>query len=333
MRKYLSIFLVLFLFSIAISPSFAYRKEVLGIEDQNLSIPPTTEGPGIFLPDSPFFFLDQLKQNVRIALAFTPEEKAKVYTSIAGERIAELRFMLDKKNLAGVKTDLDAISDSYKLAADQVTLAKMSGRDVSILAKEVNDNIKAKQKVLDELHIKAEGEVKNNVRATADGLTIAKAKVEDSLNEADLRNEIRDDMLRDTELKLHDATESAMDLKEVLEDLEEEATNAAKESLDKREQALREAIKERNEALRKTEERKLELEKKQQNMLLQMQQTAVENAKEIVEKATETAKNFEEIKYGSLENSKDSEETNNASNSKNPSAAEGEGNLRNSSSE
>jgi len=305
-RKYLAIFLVLFLFLITASSSYAYRKEVLGIEDQNLSIAPTTEGPGIFLPDSPFFFLDQLKQNVRIALTFTPEEKAKVYTSIAGERLAELRFMLDKKNLAAVKTDLDAISDSYKLAVDQVTFAKMSGRDVSILAKEVNDSIKAKQKVLDELHIKAEGEVENSVRAAADGLTIAKAKVENSLSDADLENEIKDDMARDTELKLHDAKKSAIDLRESLEELEDEATNAAKESLDKREQALKEAIKEKNEALRKTEERKLELEKKKQNMLLEMQQTAIENAKEIVEKAEETAKTFEEIKASNSSDSKNS---------------------------
>lgn len=309
MRKYLAIFLVLFIFLTVVSSSHAYRKEVLGIEDQNLSIEPTTEGPGIFLPDSPFFFLDQLKQNIRVALAFTPEEKAKVYTAIAGERLAELRFMLDKKNLAAVKTDLDAISDSYKLAADQVTLAKMSGRDVSILAKEINDSIKAKQKVLDELHIKAEGEVESSVRATADGLTIAKAKVENSLNDADLENEIKEDMVRDTELKLHDATESAIELRESLEELENEATNAAKESLDKREQVLREAIKEKNEALRRTEERRLELERKEQNMLLQMQQTAVENAKEIVEKAEETARNFEEIKVNSSSKSKNSSAT------------------------
>jgi len=214
--------------------------------------------------------------------------------------------MLDKKDLAGVKTDLDAISDSYKSAADQVTFAKMSGRDVSVLAKEINDSIKAKQKVLDELHLKAEGEVESSVRATADGLTIAKSKVENSLNDADLKNEIKDDMIRDTELKLHDATKSAVELRESLEELENEATNAAKESLDRREQALREAIREKNEALRKAEERKLELEKKEQNMLLEMQQTAVESAKEIVEKAKETAKTFEEIKTNSSSNSKNS---------------------------
>ena len=312
MRKYLAIFLVLFLFLLLSAPVFASKREVLGIEDQNLSIPPTTEGPGIFLPDSPFFFLDQLKQSVRLFLAFTPEAKAKAYTSIAGERLAELRFMLDKKNLAGVKIDLDAISDSYKLAANQVLLAEMSGKDVTILAKDVNDSIKLKQKVLDELHIKAEGEVGSTVRAAADGLSIAKAKVENSLNEADLQNEIREDLLRETELKIHYATESAIDLKESLEDLEDEVTNAANKSLDRREEALRLAIAEKNEELRKTEQRKLELEKKQRNMVLEMQQKAVANANEIVEKAQETARRFEEIKSNNPGSTKTTEETNGA---------------------
>ncbi|MFH1187025.1 MAG: DUF5667 domain-containing protein [Candidatus Levyibacteriota bacterium] len=304
MRKYLAIFLVLFIFSVSTSSAVAYRKQVLGIEDQNLSIPATTEGPGIFLPDSPFFFLDQLKQNVRVALAFTPEAKAKVYTSIAGERLAELRFMLDKKDLAGIRTDLEAISSSYKLAADQVSFAKMSGKDVSVLAKEINDQIKAKQKVLDELHIKAEGEVESDVRSAADGLTIAKSKVENSLNETDLKNEIKDDLLRETEMRLHDATESAMDLKEILEDLEEEANSAAKESLKEREKALRNAIEEKNEELKKAEQRRLALEKQQRNKILEMQNQAIESAQEIVENAQETAKKFEEIKYNS-ENTKD----------------------------
>ncbi|MCL4354000.1 DUF5667 domain-containing protein [Patescibacteria group bacterium] len=296
MKKFCIYFLLLLIFLGSVTSSFAHKRGVLGIQDQNIGIAPTIEGPGMVLPDSPFYFLDHVKQSVRLAFSFTPEDKAKVYSSIAGERMAELRFMLVKKNQSAAQSNLQGISDNFKNAADQIELAKMSGRDTSHLAKEINDNIKAKQAVLDELHAESQGEISDIVEATATGLSFAKAKVEESLNEADLQNEIKSDLLRQAELNIQDASESAGDLKEDLEDLQQEASLSAKQSLKNREEALKEAIKNKNAQLKKAEEIKLEVERKDTESKIKLQESALEDAKTIVEKAQATARKFEELK-------------------------------------
>lgn len=296
MRKYLVAILSLILFITSSTSVFARHRQVLGIQDQNVNIPPTVEGPGIFLPDSPFFFLDELKQNIRMALVFTPEEKAKVYTLIAGERMAELRFMIAKKNLPGIRTDMEGIADSFKKAADQVELAKMSGKNVTELAKEINDKIKEKQNILDELHIQSQGELEGSTKSVSDSLTIAKAKVEDSLNLADLENEIRDDILRDAELETHEVLESAGELRDTLVDLQEEASLSARESQTNRVEVLKKIIQEEDERAKKAQEKKIELEKMDNEKLWKMQEDTVKSAKEMVEKARETSKKFEELK-------------------------------------
>ena len=296
MKKYLVVILSLILLFASSTSAFARHKQVLGIQDQNVNIPPTVEGPGILLPDSPFFFIDELKQNIRIALALAPEDKAKVYASIAGERMAELRFMIAKKNLPGIRIDMEGVADNFKNAADQVEFAKMSGKNVTVLAKEVNDKIKAKQNVLDELHMQSQGELEGSTKSVSDSLTIAKTKVENSLNLADLENEINDDMLRDAELKVHETSESAVELKDALEDLQEEASLSARESQENRVEVLKKMIQENDEAAKKAQERKIELEKKENEKLWKMQEDTVKSAKEMVEKAQETSKKFEELK-------------------------------------
>ena len=103
-------FLSIALAFLVVKPTFAHhQQQVLGVATisadtlQNLQIPSTSEGPGLILPDSPLFFLDQLKQEFRLFLVFTPEAKAKIHASIAGERMAELRFMVQKNSKRGIE--------------------------------------------------------------------------------------------------------------------------------------------------------------------------------------------------------------------------------------
>lgn len=159
-------------------------------------MPPTTDGPGIFLPDSHFFFLDEMKQNIRLLLSFGPEEKAKTYQSIASERFAELRYMLARNNHEGITKDLQGIAYNMQKAADEVGNAQFNGNDTKKLAKDLNDDIKSKQKVLDQLASVATGETKTYVLGASTSLFDAKLKVEDSLNPADSENELKDDLRR-----------------------------------------------------------------------------------------------------------------------------------------
>lgn len=218
-------FLIIFLL---FSPTVAlanHQASVLGVTTSvPLSMPPTSDGPGIFLPDSHFFFLDELKQDVRILLSFTPEQKAKTYQSIAGERFAELRYMLARDKKDGITKALQGIAYNMQQAAEQVGKAHFDGKDTKKLAKNINDDIKSKQVVLDQLARVATGETKTYVMGASTSLFEAKTKVEDSLDSADFQNEIRDDLRRIVQQQTEEylnASRKAQQASEYLEKLTE----------------------------------------------------------------------------------------------------------------
>jgi len=282
-------------FTIVNSCSAISRKAVLGAETGKLSMPPTIEGPGIILPDSPFYFLDQLKQNTRLFLAFTPEAKTKVYNNIAGERMAEFRFMLVKQNEDGLRVALAGLSQSYKNAVEQLASAKFSGKDVRDLAKEINDSIKLKQEVMDELIIKAEGETKKQLQAALEGVTEAKIKSEEYLSEEDLANEIKYDVNREVNLQMQETSNTAQSLKEALLDLQEQRKQASENELKNREKVLVEEINKQNETIQKEEQKALELDKKNQSEVSKLEEAAIKEIQDLVEKAQQAA-----VKYQSL---------------------------------
>lgn len=209
-------FLSIALTLLVVRPTFAHhQQQVLGIATvsadtlQNLQIPLTSQGPGLILPDSPLYFLDQLKQEFRLLLAFTPEAKAKVHVSIAGERMAELRFMVQRNNKRGIETDLQGIQDNLLMASNNLLDAQLAGKDTKDLAKTLNTTIKEKQQVLDLMESQATGDTKTRVKAAANSLTTAKVQVEDALPEQELANEIRDDLQRQVNNRVREASQSA----------------------------------------------------------------------------------------------------------------------------
>ncbi len=172
------------------------REQVLG-QDTASSIPlmsPTAEGPGLILPDSPLFILDELKQSLRLAFAITPEAKARVHAAIAGERLAELRYMLTRNNKHGIEIDLQGVSDNLEAAANALAQSQFSGHDVSKLAIAMNTDIKAKQKLLDELEAKSGGELKFQIAVAQEKILSAKLTVEDVLPQDEARKELTEDL-------------------------------------------------------------------------------------------------------------------------------------------
>lgn len=297
MKKIINIVCSVLLISSAISPAFADYKEVLGVttSNQNPNIPPTSQGPGLILPDSPFFFLDELKQNIRLALALTPSAKAQVHAEIAGERMAELRFMLAKNNASGIRTDLQGISDNLKAASDNVAAAQISGQNVTELAKIINDDIKAKQQTLDNLAVQSlpNAELKSQVTSTATSLTVAKVKVEDALPSNELENEIESDITRKIVIDARESGDSATSLKNSIEVLTEQASEAAKQALGNREEALKKAIEKQNEQLEKKAEAEIEAEKEKQQTITKLREDATKEAEKSLESAQKAAQNIQ----------------------------------------
>ena len=249
MRKFLIFLLSVSLTSlITANPVSAnHLEDVLGVESMPvLSIPPTSEGPGFLLPDSPLFFLDQLKQEVRLLLAFTPEQKAKIHNAVAGERLAELQLMLAKNNVAGVRIALQGISDNLKAAASDVANAKLTGRNISLLAKEINDSIKEKQKSLSSLEKEATGEIKAQAMAAKESLKVSKVKVEDNLPPDLLINEMEEDLSLEINDNISKASHSAVGINRAIDVLTRLASEAAQQNQPRRYEALIHAIEVKN---------------------------------------------------------------------------------------
>lgn len=203
MKKISSLVLSFSLLFVSVVPAFAQTskaEDVLGISTStvNPQIPATAEGPGFILPDSPLFPLDQLKQALRLTFALSPEAKAVVHSEIAGERMAELRYMLARNNQDGIRIDLNGISQNLSAASDDVAAIQLTGRDATAVAKLLNENIKTKIAVFDTLENQSGGPLRSLVAATSDSLSLAKAKVDDALPSDLMANEVRDDLLRQT---------------------------------------------------------------------------------------------------------------------------------------
>lgn len=329
------IFLVALLFFLISEPPEIYahhRSKVLGASTfpSDVTLPPTVEGPGFILPDSPLFFLDTIKQNIRLFVAVSPEAKAKVHAQIAGERVAELRFMLAKNNAKGIEITLESISSNIKQAGDQIERAQLAGRNVEGVAKVVNLEIKAKQETLDALEKQTDAELKAKVQAVSAAVLESKVKVEDGLSDDELEQEIEDDLLRNISRNLDAATDSARDLEEDLNELSKQHEEAGKKSLKRREEALKKAIEEKNEELKKDAQRFLEFEKKKNDELMKLEAAEAEKVRETVRKAQETAASLKnatqkigEIKSQSAESSNTSSASSGSGSSSNSNSGSG----------
>lgn len=290
--------LVFIFILIVVQPVSAdYRARVLGASTvSSLDIPPTIEGPGLILPDSPLFFLDEIKQALRVNLTFAPEEKAKVYESIAGERLAELRFMLAKNNKDGIDIALRGVSNNLQKSSEELMQAKRLGKNVSLLAKQINDDIKLKQQSLDILENQTTGEMKSKASSVQEALIIAKIKAEDMLSEQELKEEINYDLNRQVQRQVDKGLELAKAIEEDLKDLTKEASSAAENSLKRREEAIKKAIEEKNLAAKKEQEFLLTSEKKKNEKLSELEANEAKTVMETVKKAQEAAAKYQNVK-------------------------------------
>lgn len=196
-------------------------------------IPPTSEGPGFILPDSPFFFLDEIKQNVRLLLSIKPNDRAEVLNSIAGERYAELRYMLARDKKDKIEYSLKGIAYYTKAAADTLADAQFNGGNVEILAESLNTDIKRRQEGLDILLAESTGELKTMVLGAQTSIYDSKAKVVKGLSPSKVKIELKNDMAKQTDTKIKSGIECNTDLLKKLENLKKKINSASEMKVDK----------------------------------------------------------------------------------------------------
>lgn len=293
------VFLIFILFSSFPAPSVLahHRGMVLGsaTDPTQLILPSVSQGAGLFLPDSPFYFLDEAFQNLRLKLTLDPQKRAKLGTQIAGERLAELKIMLFKNNPQGIDVALARLKAAEDLTSKNLNEAGARGLNVGNLSQEINDAVRSHQEALAKLENQASGSLRLKFKAAREGVKETKLEVEDHLPEDVLEQEIQTGLEREIEEKVKDASFSARHLERQIEQLQKEGSDSAQKLLRKKEELLLKAQKEKNEVLKKEAERNLELEKKKQERLLKTREEMTEKAKKFLQMNREASEEFKNL--------------------------------------
>lgn len=195
-------------------------------------------------PESTFYFLDRFGEALREFFTFNPEGKARLQITFAAERVAEIKVILETKGVEakGLEVAQSRLQAHLANAATIVTEQKADGKDVSGLAKELDDEFEAPKTALEQTFKEQERALESQEKELKRKITEARrvsdvAQVESlvqQLGQVKAQKEL-------FELK-EEETEEALEREE--ERLEEEM-----EAQHKAEKSIREAEEEKQEVL------------------------------------------------------------------------------------
>lgn len=211
-------------------PSVDFTDDTVTLAEMDLA---ETEfsNPGL-LPDSPFYFLKRITENVRLLFTFDPEDKAKLHLDFAKTRLVEAKALIARN-----KTAVDAINEYNKELETFGNISKGIGTNVSALARESEDSLEKSSLVLSLVLEKAPQQ--------------AKPALEQALNnsiEKKVMARIKSEMQNETSNETQDRAETE---KEIEEKIEEAIRNETK-----RNERIREEIRAQTEKTGKPEEKK-----------------------------------------------------------------------------
>lgn len=195
-------------------------------------------------PESPFYFLDRFGEALKEFFTFNPEGKARLQITFAAERVAEIKIILETKGVEakGLEVAQSRLQAHLANAATIVTEQKSRGKDVSALAKELDDEFESPKAALEQTFKEQERalgaqekELKRKIfEARRAGDTVQVESLVQQLGQLKAQKEF-------LEFKEEEAEESL--------EREEERLEEEMEAKEEAEKAIREAEKERQEVL------------------------------------------------------------------------------------
>ena len=145
-------------------------------------------------PASPLYFLDRFGENFRQFFTFNPEAKAKLQIEFAGERISEIKMMIEKKgvNAKGLAIAESLLKANVAYAAEIVNEEKTSGKDVAVLAKTLNDEFDLRDKLLEQTFKDAKEQLKAQRKEIKTKLLTEARRIGDTTQIAVLEAQLKD---------------------------------------------------------------------------------------------------------------------------------------------
>jgi len=195
-------------------------------------------------PESNFYFLDKFGEALREFFTFNPEGKARLQITFASERVAEIKVILETKGVEakGLEVAQSRLQAHLANASTIVLDQKAEGKDVSQLAKELDDEFDAPKIALEQT-FKAEKRTLEAQEKELKGKILEARRADDTAQVESLIQQLGQIKAQKELLELKEEEAG-----EVLEQEEErlEKEMEAKEGADK---AIREAEKEKQEIL------------------------------------------------------------------------------------
>lgn len=147
-----------------------------------------------FTPESPFYLLDRLGENLQEFFAFNPEAKAKLQIEFAGERIAEIKVMVERNgiNAKGLTMAESLLQANVAHAAEIVNKEKVAGKDVAALAKTLNDEFDARDRLLEQTFKDAKAQLKAQRKEIQTNLLAEARRTGDTAQIAILEKQLND---------------------------------------------------------------------------------------------------------------------------------------------
>ncbi|MDD5430836.1 MAG: DUF5667 domain-containing protein [Candidatus Pacebacteria bacterium] len=109
---------------------------------QNAETSTATTSPVIstgILPDSPFYFVKVLGEQIKLTFTFNAENKVKQYLHLAGVRLAEYQKLMEKGKLEIAQKTLDKYSKQLDRALETTKRLKEQGKDITDISKIVGN--------------------------------------------------------------------------------------------------------------------------------------------------------------------------------------------------
>ena len=237
-------------------------------------------------PESSFYFLDRLGENLRQFFTFNPEAKAKLQIEFAGERIAEIKIIIEEKgaNAKGLAIAESLLQANVAYAAEIMNEEKVSGKDVSALAKTLNDEFDARDKLLEQTFKDAKAQLKAQ------------------------RKEIKTNLLKEAR-RVGDTAQIAI-LEGQLNDIDQQI-DALGQKKDQLENSLQNEQKNIEKEMSKDDQKKEELEQKEEQEAIEAEEAKEADEPEEVEEPKEAVEQPEaEEKDNKKDNSQNSDSSN-----------------------
>jgi hypothetical protein len=261
-------------------------------------------------PESNFYFLDKFGEALREFFTFNPEGKAHLQITFAAERIAEIKVILETKGVEakGLEVAQSRLQAHLADAATIVVGQKAKGKDVSQLAKELDDEFDAPKTALEQT-FKAEKRALETQEKELKGKILEARRAGDTAQVESLVQQLGQVKAQKELLELkEEETEEALEQEE--ERLEEEM-----EAKEEAEKAIREAEKEKQEVLDEAAEEDItvpaETFGKFDSLLAQAKSAfATSNFQEAKRLAKQAEKNLDSVEEAieDLEDAKEKEE-------------------------